>query len=45
MRGNDDRLTQATGTAERDAALDMVDSCKRPNKRITLGGDKNYEVP
>ena len=37
-------VTQATGTAEREAALDMVDACKRPNKRITLGGDKNYDV-
>jgi hypothetical protein len=37
------RLTQATGTAERDAALDMLqDLCG--NRRITLGGDKNYDT-
>ena len=37
------RLTQATGTAERDACLDML-QVAGGNRRITLGGDKNYDV-
>lgn len=38
------RLTPATGTAEREAALALVAS--RPTtQRITLGGDKNYDTP
>lgn len=40
----DGRLTQATGTAEREAALAMLDSCKPGSKRATLGGDKNFDV-
>ena len=37
------RLTQATGNSEREAALDMaIDVMKW--KRITLGGDKAYDV-
>ncbi len=42
-------VTLATGTAERDAALDMVDS-HRPmdgkggKRRVTLGGDKGFDV-
>lgn len=40
------RFTQATGTAERDAAAEMMeelmyDSAKN---RVTLGGDKNYDT-
>jgi len=36
-------VTQATGTAEREAALALVDT--RPaTRRITLGGDKNYDT-
>jgi hypothetical protein len=39
----DARLTLATGTAEREAALEMVTD--RPgNHRITLGADKAYDV-
>ena len=39
----DTRLTLATGTAEREAALEMV--AERPgNHRITLGADKAYDV-
>jgi len=39
----DSRLTQATGTAEREAALEMVEN--RPGiKRITLAADKNYDT-
>ena len=37
------RLTQATGTAERDACLDMLQEAGG-NRRVTLGGDKNYDV-
>ena len=36
-------LTHATGTAERDAALVMLDRRKR-GRRITLGADKAYDV-
>lgn len=37
------QLTQATGTAEWEAALELV--CELPAKgRITLGGDKNYDT-
>ena len=39
----DTRLTLATGTAEREAALEMV--ADRPGThRITLGADKAYDV-
>jgi len=39
------RLTAATGTAEREAALEMI-GAKRQRKRgrLTLGGDKNYDT-
>jgi IS5 family transposase len=36
-------VTPATGTAERDAALALVDA-HAPTRRITLGGDKNYDT-
>ncbi len=36
-------LTQATGTAEREASLEMVQVIPSP-RRITLGGDKNYDT-
>ena len=39
----DVRLTQATGTAEREAALDMVGN-KPEGKRVTLGGDRGYDT-
>jgi transposase len=39
----DVRLTQATGTAERDAALAMLAN-KAASKRITLGGDRGYDT-
>jgi transposase len=35
------RVTQATGTAEREAALVMVGEIGRP---VTLGGDKNFDT-
>lgn len=37
------RLTLATGTAERDAALAMTKQI-RGNKRLTLGGDKGFDT-
>lgn len=36
-------LTAATGTAEREAALSMLDR-HRPNRRITLAADKGYDT-
>jgi transposase len=36
-------LTQATGTAEREAALTMLSDVPS-NRRITLGADKNYDT-
>ena len=39
----DTRVTLATGTAEREAALDMLDA--RPSRRrLTLGADKAYDA-
>jgi transposase len=40
----DARLTQASGTAEREAALAMIDRCGPRGRRITLGADKGYDV-
>jgi transposase len=37
-------LTEASGTAERDAALAMIDRHSLGAKRITLGGDKGFDV-
>ncbi len=39
----DAMVTPATGTAERDAALALVEA-QAPSRRITLGGDKNYDT-
>jgi len=39
----DGGVTQASGTAEREAALAMLDRRKR-RRRITLGADKAYDV-
>jgi IS5 family transposase len=39
----DVRLTQAGGTAERDAALEML-AHKQPWNRATVGGDKGYDT-
>ena len=38
-------VTQASGTAERDATLVMLDRRKGPRKRVTLGADKGYDTP
>lgn len=37
-------VTQATGTAERETALDLVDSHRPGARRITLGADKAFDV-
>ena len=37
-------LTQATGRAEREAALRMLDRLPRRKRRLTLGGDKGYDT-
>jgi transposase len=39
----DVRLTQASGTAERDAALEMIGG-KAESKRVTLAGDRGYDT-
>jgi transposase len=39
----DVELTQATGRAEREAALRMLDRQNRRRRRITLGADKGYD--
>lgn len=39
----DATVTPATGTAEREAALALVEA-QAPTRRITLGGDKNYDT-
>jgi transposase len=38
----DARLTEANGTAERSAALDMIEDNAKPGS--TVGGDKNYDT-
>ena len=40
----DAMLSQATGTAERDAALTMAKRYARRRKRVTLGADKGYDT-
>ena len=40
----DVRLTQATGTAERDVAVEIMGQ-KPASKHVTLGGDKGYDTP
>jgi len=40
----DIELTQATGRAEREAALVMLDRLARKKRRLTLGGDKGYDT-
>jgi transposase len=37
-------VTHATGTAEREAALELVDRHRPGRRRITLGGDKGFDV-
>jgi IS5 family transposase len=38
----DARLTEATGTAEREATVDMLS--QKPARRVSLGGDKAYDT-
>ena len=38
------KITQATGTAEREAALEMVHDYLPREKQITLAGDKGYDT-
>ena len=38
------KLTQASGTAERDAALSMIDRQRPGWRRITVGADKGFDV-
>ena len=40
----DAALTEATGTAEREVALAMLDRRRTRGRRITLGADKAYDV-
>jgi transposase len=37
-------ITQATGRAERESALVMLDRMPRRKRRLTLGGDKGYDT-
>ncbi|WP_404380374.1 IS5 family transposase [Caenispirillum salinarum] len=37
-------LTHATGTAEREAALALLEDGRHGNRRVTLGADKGYDV-
>ena len=37
-------VTQATGTAEREAALAMLDRRRLPRKRVTLAADRGYDT-
>jgi hypothetical protein len=37
-------VSQATGTAERKTALELIDGRGRARRRITLGADKAYDV-
>ena len=37
-------VSQATGTAEREKALELIDGRRRGRRRITLGADKAYDV-
>jgi len=40
----DTAVTAATGTAERDAALVMLGELPLTSRRVTVSGDKNYDV-
>src|SRR5450631_1580036 len=37
------RVTKATGTAEREAALEMIEE-RKGGRRVTMGGDKGYDA-
>jgi hypothetical protein len=38
------QLTEASGTAEREAALKMIRQVKPPSRRVSLGGDKGFDA-
>lgn len=38
------RVAEATGTAEREVALNMLDEAVSGDRRVTLGGDKGYDT-
>lgn len=38
------RVTLATGTAERDAAIEMAEQIPGGNKRVTLGADRGSDT-
>lgn len=40
----DAQITHATGTAEREAALAMIERTRKPGKRVTLGADKLFDA-
>ena len=41
----DTAVTEAMGTAERDAALMMLGELPLTTRRVTVGGDKNFDMP
>ena len=41
----DTAVTDAMGTAERDAALAMLGELPLTTRRVTVGGDKNFDMP
>jgi len=41
----DTAVTDAMGTAERDAALMMLGELPLTARRVTVGGDKNFDIP
>lgn len=41
----DTAVTGATGTAERDAAIAMLGELPLMARRVTVGGDKNFDMP
>jgi transposase len=41
----DTAVTDAMGTAERDAALMMLGELPLTTRRVTVGGDKNFDMP
>lgn len=40
----DGAVTQASGTAEREAALELIERHRSGQRRITVGGDKGFDV-
>ena len=40
----DAQMSHATGTAERETALTMIERSRKPGKRVTLGADKLFDA-